>query len=151
MANIDLKIRTKVYALSVRLFAAFGPVWEAGVVLPTVWNHFEGAFAVALRKEILVITETNVAADGITWSGGGQLILGAPRSAGPDWLDSSYAKPQIEAWIQAVKQVNDVFLAYSSKARATANDINKFPSSRGVSIRDWELHFVLARQFSRNL
>jgi hypothetical protein len=52
------------------------------VVLPTVWNHFEGAFAVALRKEILVITETNVAADGITWSGGGQLILGAPRSAG---------------------------------------------------------------------
>ncbi|MCB1859418.1 MAG: nucleotide-binding protein [Gammaproteobacteria bacterium] len=118
------------------------PTGEAGVALPTVWNHFEGAFAVALRKEVLVITETNVAADGITWSGGGQLILSAQPGAGPDWLDSPYAKPQIEAWIQAVKRVNDVFLAYSSKARATANDISKFLSSRGVSIRDWELDFA---------
>ncbi|MBL8293680.1 MAG: nucleotide-binding protein [Bryobacterales bacterium] len=34
-----------------------------------------------------------------------------------------------------------MFLAYSSKARATANDILKFLASRGVSVRDWEIDF----------
>ena len=113
-----------------------------GVAMPTVWNHFEGAFAVALRKEILVITEQHVAEDGITWSGGGQFVLSAPSDAGPEWLKTPYAKPQIDAWIDAVSATHDVFLAYSSKARNTANDIGKFLASRGVSVRDWELDFA---------
>jgi hypothetical protein len=111
------------------------------VSLPTVWNHFEGAFALALRKEILVITEKNVSEDGITWSGGGQIVLNAPADAGPEWLETAYAKPQIEAWIDAVKSTHDVFLAYSTKARTTANDIATFLSNRGASVRNWELDF----------
>lgn len=118
------------------------PSGTPGVAMPTVWNHFEGAFAVALKKEILVITEMHVAEDGITWSGGGQVILYAPSDAEPAWLDTTYAKPQIDAWVDAVKDTNDVFLAYSSKARATANDIAKFVASRGVSVRDWEIDFA---------
>jgi len=112
------------------------------VAMPTVWNHFEGAFALALKKEMLVITEENVAADGITWDGGAQIILRAPVGAGPEWLETAYAKPQIDAWIDAVNHTKDVFLAYSSKARATANDIRKFLSDRGVSVLDWEIHFA---------
>ena len=50
------------------------PSGVPGVAMPTVWNHFEGAFALAMRKEILVITEKNVASDGITWGGGGQIL-----------------------------------------------------------------------------
>jgi Predicted nucleotide-binding protein containing TIR-like domain len=118
------------------------PSGGEGVAMPTVWNHFEGAFALALKKEILVIREKNVAGDGITWDGGGQIVLGAPDGAGPEWLETAYAKTQIDAWIDAVKRINDVFLAYSSKARATANDIAKFLSSRGVSVRDWEIDFA---------
>ena len=91
------------------------PSGTQDVAMPTVWNHLEGAFAISLRKEILVITEQHVAADGITWSGGGQLILAAPKGAGAEWLESSYAKPQINAWIDAVKRVDDIFLAYSTK------------------------------------
>jgi predicted nucleotide-binding protein len=68
--------------------------------------------------------------------------LRAPAGAGPEWLQTAYAKPQIDAWIDAVKRIDDVFLAYSSNARATANDIHKFLSSRGVSIRDWEIDFA---------
>jgi predicted nucleotide-binding protein len=52
------------------------------------------------------------------------------------------AKLQIDAWIDAVKRTKDVFLAYSSKARATANDIQKFLSARGVSVLDWEINFA---------
>src|SRR5438105_15945302 len=30
------------------------------LTMPTVWNHFEGAFAVALKKEILIIAEEHI-------------------------------------------------------------------------------------------
>ena len=110
--------------------------------MPTVWNHFEGAFAVSMKREILVITEQHVANDGITWGGGGQLILWAPSDAEPDWLDTPDALRHIDAWTEAVKEKDDVFLAYCSKARDTANDIHKFISSRGVSVRDWEMDFA---------
>src|SRR5438046_740572 len=66
-------------------------------------------------------------------------ILAKLRSEG---LETAEAKPQIDAWIDAVKSTQDVFLAYSSKARATANDIGKFISSRGVLVRDWEIDFA---------
>jgi len=118
------------------------PSGGKGVAMPTVWNHFEGAFALALKKRILVITERHVSEDGITSTGGGQIVLSAPSDAGPEWLGTAYAKSQIDGWIDAVKGTHDVFLAYSSKARATANDIGKFLSSRGVSIRDWEIDFA---------
>jgi hypothetical protein len=111
------------------------------IKVPTVWNHFEGAFALALRKETLVITEKHVASGGITWAGGGQIVLVAPVGAGPEWLETAYAKPQIDAWIDAVKGTKDLFLAYSSKARATANDIQKLLSEHGVSVLDWEIDF----------
>jgi hypothetical protein len=118
------------------------PTGADGLAIPAVWNHFEGAFALALKKEILVITEENVSADGITWGGGGQIVLRAPVRAGPQWLETSYAKLQVDAWIEAVGRMDDLFLAYSSKARATANDISKFLTSRGVKIRDWEIDFA---------
>lgn len=118
------------------------PTGDDRLAIPTVWNHFEGAFALALKKEILVITEQSVAYDGITWGGGGQIILSAPVNAAPSWLEDEDTKRQLDAWIDAVRSTKDVFLAYSSNARATANDINKFLSDRGVAVLDWELHFA---------
>jgi hypothetical protein len=129
------------------LLLAFGrwrvPTGDGGsLAMPTVWNHFEGAYALALKKELLVVTEHDVADDGITWEGGGQIRLSAPPDAGPEWLEEPEAKRQLDAWIAAVRDVKDVFLAYSSKARATANDIAKLLSGRGVSVCDWEIHFA---------
>ena len=136
-------IMTRCHGALILAFARWrDPSGAERIAMPTAWNHFEGAFALALKKEILVITEDNVAADGITWDGGGQIILGAPAGAGPEWLETSYAKAQIDAWIEAVKGMKDVFLAYSSKARATANDIRQFLSDRGVSVLNWEMDFA---------
>lgn len=136
-------IMSRCHGVLILAFARWrDPTGAVEQALPTVWNHFEGAFAVALKKETLVITETDVAQDGITWGGGGQLILSAPPQADPAWLDTPYAKPQLEAWMLAVRDMNDVFLAYSSKARATANDINIFLTSKGISVRDWRIDFA---------
>lgn len=112
-----------------------------GIALPTVWNHFEGAFAIALKKELLVLSEEQVSEDGITWAGGGQIVLRAPTGADTSWLSTEDTRTQIQAWIDAVKQNDDVFLAYSSKARSIANDIHKFLTGHGVSVRDWEMNF----------
>jgi predicted nucleotide-binding protein len=95
-----------------------------------------------MRKELLVITEEHVAADGITWPGGGQIMLWIPSHSGPEWLNTPEPDRHLTAWSNAVKGTDDVFLAYSSKARDTANDISKFLTSKGVSVRDWELAFA---------
>jgi Predicted nucleotide-binding protein containing TIR-like domain len=94
-----------------------------------------------MRKEILVITEETVAEDGITWTGGGQIVLSAPASADATWLRLKDTKTQLDAWIEAEKQTKDIFLAFSSKARTTANDIQTFLTSHGVSIHNWEHDF----------
>lgn len=137
------EVMSRCHGVLILAFARWvDPVGGHGVAIPTVWNHFEGAFAVALRKEILVITEEHVAEDGITWAGGSQIILRAPQNADRQWLEDGYAKPQIEAYINAVKQIDDVFLAYSSKATGTAALISRFLTSRGVAVRDWQIDFA---------
>jgi hypothetical protein len=116
--------------------------WRTGnAAVPTVWNHYEGALALALQKETLVVTEEIVNSDGITWDGGGQVILRIPGSAEVQWVHSNAFQPHLRAWAQTVKARKHVFLGYSSKARATANDIGKFLQSVGATVRDWEIDF----------
>ncbi|MBL8327907.1 MAG: nucleotide-binding protein [Rubrivivax sp.] len=137
------EIMTRCHGVLVLAFSRWHDKDEAeGLALPTVWNHFEGAFAIALKKEILVITEQQVSEDGITWGGGGQIVLRAPRGSGAEWLATDDTRTQLSAWVDAVKQNDDIFLAYSSKARATANDIHKYLVASGVAVRDWELNFA---------
>jgi hypothetical protein len=135
-------IMVRCHGVLILAFARWRDPREEGLALPTVWNHFEGAFAVALKKETLVITEDDVADDGITWAGGGQLILTAPSDGDAIWLETTDVRVQLDAWMDAVNRSDDIFLAYCSQARATASDINKFLTSKGVSIRDWELAFA---------
>ncbi len=112
------------------------PAGDDRIVMPTVWNHFEGAFALALKKKILVITEDNVATDGITWDGGAQIILRAPREARPDWLETAYAKPKFDAWMDAVKGMKDVFARLQQQGTGDCQRHHQVPGrSRGVGPR----------------
>lgn len=139
--NAVREIMPRCHGVLILAFARWHDPSEKGLATPTVWNHFEGAYALALQKEILVITEEHVAEDGITWAGGGQIVLRAPKEANADWLQNDYVRPQIDAWLDAVKKIDEVFLAYSSKGRSTANDIHKLLSQHGVAVRDWEVNF----------
>jgi integrase len=48
-------IMTRCHGALILAFARWqDPSRGEGVAMPTVWNHFEGAFALALRKEILL-------------------------------------------------------------------------------------------------
>ena len=65
----------------------------------------------------------------------GQIVMCTPSDVGPKWLEDSYANHQIGAWIDAVKHVHDVFLAYSSTTLTTAG---------GEGVGDDLLAFVLS-------
>jgi hypothetical protein len=116
--------------------------WSTGnAAVPTVWNHYEGALAKALGKETLVVTEDIVRSDGITWTGGGHIILWIPESAGAEWIQSDGFRQQFRAWVEEVKKRKHIFFGYSSKARATGNDISNFLQSIEVTVRNWEIEF----------
>jgi predicted nucleotide-binding protein len=82
-----------------------------------------------------------VYSDGITWDGGGQIVVRIPKSAGARWVQTNAFQPQFRVWVDAVKKRDHVFLGYSSKARQTANDVLRYLQSIGVTVRDWETHF----------
>ena len=95
-----------------------------------------------MNKRLLIITEQNVAQDGITWQGGGQIST-ICASWGRRTVASSSKREETTGRVDHRCKVGKglVFLAFSSKARTIANDVQTFLSSRGVSVLNWELDF----------
>ena len=58
------------------------------VIMPTEYNHFEGALGIAFQKEMLIIKEEAVSYRGVMFSGGGEFVLSIPQNAGSSWLKS---------------------------------------------------------------
>ena len=111
------------------------------VILPTEYNHYEGALALALDKETLIIKEDVVASRGIAYNGGGHHILSIPQNAKPAWVNSNKFKAQFNDWIKSIQDRPHVFFGYAGKASDTANRIIKYLNSIGVRVRDWQIDF----------
>lgn len=110
-------------------------------MLATEYNHYEGAVALALDKETLIIRESNVEASGITFHGGGLYILAVPPNADTSWLDSREFKTHFGAWSKNIQERHHIFLGYSSKGTDPANRIIKYLNSIDVKVRDWQIDF----------
>lgn len=107
------------------------------VILPTEYNHYEGAVANTLRLPTLILAERGVADRGIAWTGGGKPILFAPQGADGEWLKEETFRHRFTLWLDELKQRHDIFLGYCSKARDTANAINLYLAKLGVTVLDW--------------
>jgi hypothetical protein len=110
-------------------------------MLPTEYNHYEGAVALTLDKETLIIKDDIVAFRGVTFQGGGRYILSIPPSANPTWLDSKEFKTHFDAWSKNIENRHHVFFGYSGQAIDTANRIIKYLNSLNVKVRDWQIDF----------
>jgi hypothetical protein len=106
-------------------------------LLPTEYNHYEGAVANTLRLPMLIVAERGIADRGIAWTGGGKPILFKPQDADASWLKEETFRHRFTLWLDQLKERHDVFLGYCSKARDTANAINLFLSKLGVNVLDW--------------
>lgn len=110
-------------------------------VLPTEYNHYEGALALTLNKETLIIKESIVAPRGIADRSGGHFILSIPQNAKPSWVNSNMFKTQFGDWSKNIQDRHHIFFGYSGKATDTANRIIKYLTSIGVKVRDWQIDF----------
>lgn len=111
------------------------------IVMPTEYNHYEGALALALDKETLIIKEDFVSPRGIADTAGGSYVVSIPQNAKASWVNSNRFKSQFNAWVKKVEERHHVFFGYSSKAGNTALQITSFLRSMGVKVRDWKTDF----------
>jgi hypothetical protein len=107
------------------------------ILLPTEWNHYEGAVANTLGLPTLILAEKGIADTGIAYTGGGKPILFKPQDADLGWLKEETFRHRFTLWLDQLKERYDVFLGYCSKARDTANAINLFLTKLGVRVLDW--------------
>ncbi|HZF51970.1 MAG TPA: nucleotide-binding protein [Polyangiaceae bacterium] len=111
------------------------------VVMPTEYTHFEGALAIALDKQLLIIKDESVTPRGIAFLGGGQYILSRPMGSSTTWFDSDEFQRHFGVWSDLISRRHHVFFGYSGKATDTANRIIRYLQSIGVAVRDWQSDF----------
>jgi len=113
--------------------------------LASEYAHIEGAIAGTLRLPLLIVAERGLADRGITWTGAGHPILYMPKDAPVTWLDGDAFRHRFGVWSDQVAERSDVFLGYSSKARATAQAVHLFLKERlNLRVRNWEIDFAAA-------
>jgi hypothetical protein len=126
-----------IFAFPRRTLSEVGDSQGHRTLLPTEWNHYEGAVAKTLGLPTLILVERGVADTGIAYKGGGEAILLAPPDPDVEWLKEETFRHRFTLWLDQLKRRRDVFLGYCSKAHDTANAINLFLTKLGVSVLDW--------------
>ncbi len=112
------------------------------VLMPTEYNHFEGALASAHRLPLLILADKCVSQRGIVWTGGGIPITFIPDNVGPEWLESSTFVHRFGIWNRDVSERKDVFLGYCTKSKPVAHEIYIFlTNTLHVSVHDWAIDF----------
>ena len=68
-----------------------------------------------------------------------------PADATTSWLDGDAFRHRFGVWSDLIAERSDIFLGYSSKARATAQAVHLFLKERlNLRVRNWEIDFAAA-------
>ena len=116
--------------------------WDCGKVkVVNEYNHYEGAVALSHGIPLLAIAEHGVARRGILKEGGGIAVASLPKDASAGWLDSPEFAKRWDAWLDEIAARKDVFLAYSSKSKAIANEIQLLLLKHDATVLNWAMDF----------
>lgn len=114
---------------------------RARALLPTEFNHYEGALVRTLGLPTLVLVQSNVSRRVVldpTFSGyAGEFA----EDADTRWLHTDEFKVPFNYWKRSLDERGDVFLGYSSASQATAAAIKRYLLSIGVKVLDWQADF----------
>jgi len=94
--------------------------------LPSEYNSFEGALAIAEDVPILLVTDRTVRTAGITYVGGGIRVYFWPNDNSQDWINRADFVEYLSAWAEKVYSRRKVFLGYCSRAKATADALTLY-------------------------
>ena len=107
----------------------------------TVYNHYEGALALAKNIPTFILMHEHVYKGGIALKGRRQYFVRLPDTATSSWLHTDDFLSKFNGWVDVVKKRHHIFFGYSSKAQATATKIKDFLTNKGVSVMDWAVDF----------
>lgn len=112
------------------------------LVMPSEYNHFEGAVALTRYVSTLIIKDEIVAPRGIAYYGGGRFVVDIPTGSGTNWLQSPDFRSHFQDWVDSiVKKRHDVFFGYCGRATNVANAIIAYLRSLDVAVRNWRIDF----------
>jgi hypothetical protein len=115
------------------------------VLLPTEFNHYEGALARTLRLPTLVLVQQDLLRRVVFDSTFGGYVGDFPPDADASWLRSNDFRVPFRYWRASLNERRDIFFGYSSGSTATAKAIKRFLMRRGVKVLDWQTDFIPGR------
>jgi len=127
------------------------PRWRFAVaggtaVLPTEFNHYEGAVAHTLGLPLLVLVQDGVFRRVVFDSNYKGFVGTIPAKPTPAWLQTKGFKVPFKYWKESLKRRRDIFLGYCGSSKDTATKIKKHLTTRlGISVLDWKTDFAPAR------
>lgn len=114
-------------------------------LLPTEFNHYEGALAHTLGLPTLVLVQRDVlrrVVFDMSFSG----YVGEFQADGDvGWLHTEEFRVPFNYWAEQLAQRRDIFLGYCSSSTATAAAIKRFVLSLGARVLDWQADFIPGR------
>jgi hypothetical protein len=117
----------------------------APALLPTEFNHYEGALARTLGLPTLVLVQRDVRRRVVFDNSFGGYVGEFGADADLSWLHTDAFKVPFLYWRQLLEERSDVFLGYSSGAVATAEAVKRYLMSLGAKVLDWRTDFLPGR------
>jgi hypothetical protein len=115
------------------------------VLLPTEFNHYEGALARTLGLPTLVLAHRAVMRRVVFDLSFGGYIGQFPEDADLNWLHCDEFRVPFGYWKALLDERRDVFLGYCSSSSHTAEMIKRYITSLGARVLDWRTDFIPGR------
>jgi hypothetical protein len=124
---------------------SFKDVEDRPALLPTEFNHYEGALAHTLGLPILVLVQKDVRRRVVFDMSFSGYVGEFNAEADLGWLHTDEFRVPFGYWKALLDERRDIFLGYCSSSEATAAMIKRFLLSLGVRILDWQTDFIPGR------
>jgi hypothetical protein len=115
------------------------------VLLPTEFNHYEGALVRTLGLPTLVLVQRDVLRRVVFDSSFGGYVGQFAPDADVGWLHTDEFRVPFGYWRALLDERRDVFLGYCSSSAPTAAAIKRYLNSVGARVLDWQTDFIPGR------
>jgi hypothetical protein len=114
-------------------------------LLPTEFNHYEGALARTLGLPTLVLVQRNVRRRVVFDMSFGGYVGEFDPDSGLAWLHTDEFRVPFHYWQNLLAERRDVFLGYCGSSATTAAAIKRYLLSLGARVLDWQTDFIPGR------
>jgi Predicted nucleotide-binding protein containing TIR-like domain len=123
----------------------FQDVEGKSALLPTEFNHYEGALAHTLGLPTLVLVQKDVRRRVVFDMNFSGYVGEFDPDVNLGWLHTDEFRVPFGYWKALLDERRDIFLGYCSSSGATAAAIKRFLLSLGARVLDWQTDFIPGR------